>query len=133
MKETITHWTCPSCETVISGSENDTRASLARQIGGSVDDFAPWRESLVCSCGNHMKAEDEEVDVEPKPMSTLDLIMQVESEGFDTRDPAQVAALQEMVDTGLVWKLQGAWQRFASEMIKAKVVKFNQKAKIGAS
>ena len=45
----LTHFhVCPDCATCVEGTESDTRASLARQIGGT------WNEdegSITCSCG----------------------------------------------------------------------------------
>ena len=45
----LTHFhLCPDCATCVEGTESDTRASLARQIGGT------WNEeegSITCSCG----------------------------------------------------------------------------------
>lgn len=56
-------------------------------------------------------------------MDSLDFIMMVEEGGFDHTDPEQIKALQGMIDTGLVWKLQGSWGRFATQMINVGLVK----------
>ncbi len=59
---------------------------------------------------------------EVKKMSSLDCIMLVEDGNFDHTDEAQIAAMQEMIDTGLVWKLQVSWGRFAQRLIDAGIV-----------
>jgi hypothetical protein len=56
-------------------------------------------------------------------MDQIDFIMLVEDEGFDHEDPEQVTALQEIINSGFIWKLQGSWQRFAKDMINAGIVK----------
>ena len=56
-------------------------------------------------------------------MDSLEFIIHVETEGFDPHAPEQVEALQWMIDSGLIWQLQGWWQRFAYSMIKAGIVK----------
>ena len=55
-------------------------------------------------------------------MNELDFIMMVETEGFDETNPDHINGLQRMIDSELVWKLQGSWQRFASSLINAGVV-----------
>jgi hypothetical protein len=57
-----------------------------------------------------------------KPMDSLDFIMLVEEEGFNAENPEQIKALQGMIDTGLIWKLQGSWGRFAQSMLNVGVV-----------
>lgn len=60
-------------------------------------------------------------------MESLDFIMHVESEGFDPQDEKQVAALQGMIDSGLIWNLQGSWQKFGTSMINAGIVSIKKR------
>jgi len=53
-----------------------------------------------------------------KMVGMLDRIMQYESEGFQTEEEA-VEFFQDLIDTGLVWKLQGHYGRAAAAMIAA--------------
>jgi len=55
-------------------------------------------------------------------MDEIDFIIDVEENGFDPVNEDHVAALQRMINSGLVWKLQGFWGRLASGMISADVV-----------
>lgn len=55
-------------------------------------------------------------------MSELDFIMKVETEGFDHENEKEIEALQRMIDSGLAWRLQGYWGRFASQMIRLRLV-----------
>jgi len=54
-------------------------------------------------------------------MDSLDFIMQVEQEGFDGDNSDHVSGLQDIIDTGMVWNLQGSWGRLAHAAIKAGV------------
>jgi len=54
-------------------------------------------------------------------MDSLDFIMMVEQEGFDEDNSDHVSALQSMIDTGMVWKLQGSWGRLAKSAIEADI------------
>lgn len=61
------------------------------------------------------KSADQEMD-------EIDFIMKVETDGFDHENLKEVAALQKMIDSGLAFRLQGFWARFASRMIDLKIV-----------
>lgn len=56
-------------------------------------------------------------------MDTIDFIMMVEDGEFDHENEEHVQALQDMIDSGMVWKLQGFWGRFATQMINLGIVK----------
>jgi hypothetical protein len=56
-------------------------------------------------------------------MDQIDFIIMVEEGGFNVEDEVHIASLQRMIDTSIIWKLQGSWQRFAKSMLKAKLVK----------
>ncbi len=58
--------------------------------------------------------------------TTLDAIMLLEG-GDPTKEEA-IAAMQLLVDTGVVWQLQGSYGRLAKAMIDAGDVKFTQHA-----
>lgn len=49
-------------------------------------------------------------------------IIEVETEGFNPDDDNHVRTLQHMVDTGLAFRLQGWWGRFADQMIRCGIV-----------
>jgi hypothetical protein len=51
-------------------------------------------------------------------MNQLDFIMIVELEGFDSSNPDHVEALQNMINNGMAWKLQGFWGRLAAFAIE---------------
>lgn len=55
-------------------------------------------------------------------MDTIDFIMLVEEGRFDPANASHVKSLQSLIDSGLVWQLQGAWQRFAKTMIEIGIV-----------
>jgi hypothetical protein len=51
-------------------------------------------------------------------MNSLDFIMAYESGSMDS-DEAQIAGFQQLIDSGLAWKLQGSYGRTAAALIKA--------------
>jgi len=51
-------------------------------------------------------------------MGSLDFIMDVEENGFNPDNNEHVSALQDMIDSGLVWQLQGSWGRLARAAIE---------------
>jgi hypothetical protein len=54
----------------------------------------------------------------PRPvMSDLDAIMVLEGDDADDQD--RFDAMQALIDSGTVWKLQGSYQRAAAFMIDA--------------
>lgn len=55
-------------------------------------------------------------------MNMIDFIMMVEGGEFDHENEEHVQALQDMIDSGMAWKLQGFWGRFANQMIQLGVV-----------
>lgn len=57
-----------------------------------------------------------------KQMDTIDFIITVESGEFDPENPSHIKSLQEMINSGLIYKLQGSWQRFAQSMIDVGLV-----------
>lgn len=52
----------------------------------------------------------------------LGFILKVEDGRFDPTDEDDVKSLQNMVDSGLIWQLQGWWQRFARQMITQEII-----------
>lgn len=55
---------------------------------------------------------------QPRPLlSDLDAIMVLE--GGDAAEETQVEAMQALIDSGTVWKLQGSYHRAAEHMISA--------------
>ena len=64
-------------------------------------------------------------------MDSLDFIMMVENGEFDHDNQEHLNALQEMIDSGLVYQLQGSWGRFANQMIKLGLVTAKVKKKAG--
>lgn len=55
------------------------------------------------------------MDAEKKPFDYLDFIMRYESEYLD--EDEIIAGFQELVNSGIVWQLQGAYGRKAQELI----------------
>jgi hypothetical protein len=55
-------------------------------------------------------------------MDELDFIIKVEQDGFDHENDQEVEALQKMIDSGLAFRLQGFWGRFATQMINMGIV-----------
>lgn len=51
-------------------------------------------------------------------MDIVNKMIQFETEGFDTEDEL-VDFFQELIDTGMVWSLQGSYGRAASDLIDA--------------
>ncbi|MDQ2066757.1 hypothetical protein Q9295_10240 [Xinfangfangia sp. CPCC 101601] len=58
-----------------------------------------------------------------QPFDEVGFIMEVESEGFDAQNDKHIAGVQEMIRTKLIWQLQGSWQRLATALINAGLVK----------
>lgn len=54
-------------------------------------------------------------------MNTFDAIMRIECPDEDTTYEDQIEAVQSLIDSGLVWQLQGAYGRLAQRMIDAGV------------
>lgn len=58
------------------------------------------------------------MEEKPKPFDVVGFIMAMESD-----DPPEledrIRGVQAMIDSGVVWQLQGTWQRMASRMIEA--------------
>lgn len=51
-------------------------------------------------------------------MSSLDFIMDVEENGFDLDNEDHVAGIEEMIQSGLCWQLQGFWGRLANAYLQ---------------
>lgn len=54
-------------------------------------------------------------------MTTVDLVMAIE--GGELSEEEYVKAFQKLIDSGLVWQLQGFYGRTASNLIKAGLCK----------
>lgn len=52
-------------------------------------------------------------------MNTFDAIMLIECPDEDTTYEDQIEAVQSLIDSGLVWQLQGAYGRLARSLIEA--------------
>lgn len=55
-------------------------------------------------------------------VDVVGFIVKVEEGGFDPDDDLDVKCLQYMINSGLIWKLQGWWHRFAKHMIGLGIV-----------
>lgn len=93
--------------------------SLMNRINSSLDERK--KEAAQSIFGESFE-ENEEDTLEEARMENLDFIMEVEEEGFDPNNEYHVDTLQHMIDTGLVWKLQGFWGRLASRAIDQGIV-----------
>lgn len=55
--------------------------------------------------------------MESNTFDLVSFIMQAESDGFDTLEEFY-EGLQHMIDSGVVWQLQGSWGRVAAQAIE---------------
>lgn len=63
---------------------------------------------------------------EKKPFNELDFIMKYE--GGECSDKEIIDGFQHLIDSGLVWKLQGTYGRTAQSLIDAGICKLHKKA-----
>lgn len=62
-----------------------------------------------------------------KGFDVLGFIMDYESEGDNLTQEDIINGFQHLLDSGMVWKLQGSYQRMAKSLIDAGLIRENGK------
>ncbi len=64
-----------------------------------------------------MPVTTESVEATPKPFDAVGFIIELESGGIDSEERL-IAGFQPMIDSGVVWVLQGCYGRLARQLIE---------------